>query len=1423
MHQHLPALHRAMQLLTCVLLITTFSVTPASVPAHAQANLAAQSGAYVEDFRSFTAKDRADSAVWDRWAGSLRLARPDDTYQSAPETAVATDGSAWLVWEDGRNGTSDMYVQRLDPAGNRLWQADLRVNSDTGSAYQTGQAIALDSAGNAVVVWTDVRSGNFDIYAQKLSPDGTKLWPGDVRVRDLTATGYAQSPDVVVDQYGNAIMVWSDVRGNDSIYMQKLDPTGQRLWLNDIRVNRNTNAANRSYPRASLDGGGNVVIVWVDTLNNETDIRAQRMSSDGVPLWTTDVRPNVGSSVGPQTAPDVAIDALGTALIVWQDNGSFPSIVYAQRVDSTGASIWSSDLRLSSNNAGESEYAPRITLLDSATAVVSWAISNGVGYDISAQRIDFGGTKSWADPVQVTAALNGIPSLTIAADPAGNIVIGWDGKNGVTEDIFTQRLSTAGTKLWPTPIQINDDSGAAGQINVDIAADTNGNLFLTWQDNRSADSDIYLQKLDAAGTKQWSADVRANSDQGTSGQSSPAIAIDTEGDIVVVWEDRRSGILDIYAQKFDPAGNRLWPADVRVNTDRDGFSQFASQSKPDVTVDPNNIIIVVWQDYRLVNPDIYAQKLDTTGSKIWATDMLVNDSTDQAQYDPTVGVDGVGNAVVAWRDSRGGWDIYAQSLDSLGSRRWPLDVRVNSDVGSAEQSDPAIGVAASGTAVIVWHDLRTKVAVYAQSLASDGTKRWVGDVQVNSNTMSAQQWVPSLALDSAGNAIIAWDDYTSGYRIYAQKLTPSGSKQWPIDVQVAADTGSTGQWTPALAVSNDGSIAFAWIDYRNGNNDVFAQRLNPVGNRVWLSDLQVVAPDQFYLARGSITSRTVDTLAEPITSASLTVNVQLNGGVVQFALSNDGGTTWATVTPGVTQVFTTTGSDLRWQTRLSSDPRSLRTPLVTGMRVEYASTPPGADAYEPDDSCANARPIATAGEIQRHTFHQPGDADWVRFDAVAGTTYLVEAVTTLASRADLVLIPYPTCASLGTGSGHSFGRGTSMPIVASQTGSIWLRLSNHDPAIAGDQTDYTLSVRALQPRGMAIIVAGHDDTNSERPSIDYAADRAYKVLLAAGLGKANVRYLAQGPDRDVDGNGVADDIAGLPTPANVRDTVQQWARDRGIATGVPLYVYMVDHGLIDHFKADGDAISKQVSTSDLNLWLSNLEATTGADTITVIIDACYSGSFIDVTNTGPASIAGRGRVVISSTTSSWSAYGPPDGAGLYFSNAFFSGLENQQSVWASFQQAREAVVAQGLSQVPWLDDTGDGHADSADGAVAAGRVFTRVALSGQAPQIVSVQSAGGTIRAEVHDDSALVKVTVEVFAPSFSPIESQDGTTRSLQVPTVQLTDPDGDGIYVGQYTPSEPGQYRLVTHAEDAEGNLALPRATLEGKTRVFVPLLVR
>ncbi|MDD5340060.1 MAG: right-handed parallel beta-helix repeat-containing protein, partial [Candidatus ainarchaeum sp.] len=86
-------------------------------------------------------------------------------------------------------------------------------------------------------------------------------------------------------------------------------------------------------------------------------------------------------------------------------------------------------------------------------------------------------------------------------------------------------------------------------------------------------------------------------------------------------------------------------------------------------------------------------------------------------------------------------------------------------------------------------------------------------------------------------------------------------------------------------------------------------------------------------------------------------------------------------------------------------------PGAYGMAVlayDFASPPPGnnatnmstftltalaPDAYEPDDSLGQANWIPANGSMQRHNFHSTSDVDYVKFNATAGYTYIVQTVT----------------------------------------------------------------------------------------------------------------------------------------------------------------------------------------------------------------------------------------------------------------------------------------------------------------------------------------------------------------------------------------------------------------------------------------------
>ena len=380
---------------------------------------------------------------------------------------------------------------------------------------------------------------------------------------------------------------------------------------------------------------------------------------------------------------------------------------------------------------------------------------------------------------------------------------------------------------------------------------------------------------------------------------------------------------------------------------------------------------------------------------------------------------------------------------------------------------------------------------------------------------------------------------------------------------------------------------------------------------------------------------------------------------------------------------------------------------------------------------------------------------------------------------------------------------------------------------AGHSSSDTITINRVSSNGVAVIVAGHNDSYSLQTNINYSTNRAYHVFLAAGLAKDDIYYLNPNP-QDVDGDGL-NDVNALSNPANLRDAIENWASAR-VGEGVPFYLYLMDHGGVDIFCIDGCGSSGRTWAADLDAWLSSLEASSGCDSecdnVNVIIEACHSGSFIDRVGSPAQSISKPGRVVIASTGKVNNAYASAQGA--YFSDAFFSAIAESSDLLTSFDSGREAVEAAGFSQTPWLDDNGDALSNTSDGAHAANR---RVAsfFGAIMPQIVDVSASvvdgTGTITAMVErGDESIEIVWAAIYTPSF---EEPDFTTLELGVPLVKLVeDEEIEGVYAESYDGfAETGQYRVVVYAQDRAGNQASPEVVMVtvGERKVYLPLLLK
>ncbi len=202
--------------------------------------------------------------------------------------------------------------------------------------------------------------------------------------------------------------------------------------------------------------------------------------------------------------------------------------------------------------------------------------------------------------------------------------------------------------------------------------------------------------------------------------------------------------------------------------------------------------IIVWQDTRHVNQDIYAQRVTATGEIApgWPADGVPVCTHPAAQLLTSVAGDGEGGVLITWYDGRNvlsgttGVDLYAQRLLADGSRApgWVVDgVPVAQPPGT--QDRPVVAADGEGGAYITWHDDAT-LDISVQHLTADGqvAAGWP-EHGLPLCTLPSWQGYPLVIGDGSGGAIVAWLDLRHGgtptdgpFATYAMRVLADGSR-----------------------------------------------------------------------------------------------------------------------------------------------------------------------------------------------------------------------------------------------------------------------------------------------------------------------------------------------------------------------------------------------------------------------------------------------------------------------------------------------------------------------------------------------------------------------------------------------------------------------------------------------------------------------
>ncbi|MCK5052491.1 MAG: hypothetical protein KAS53_12270 [Candidatus Cloacimonetes bacterium] len=310
-----------------------------------------------------------------------------------------------------------------------------------------------------------------------------------------------------------------------------------------------------------------------------------------------------------------------------------------------------------------------------------------------------------------------------------------------------------------------------------------------------------------------------------------------DGGVVFVWSDTRTGVRDVWAQKYDANGNSVWTeGGILVN------GEYSRQEDPVVIESGNGDVIIAWVDFRNEEAgDVYAQKISSNGVLQWAAAGVPLCLYEDIQISLNIVPDENGGAYVIWLDSRaiGGTDIYGTHIDTNGNivSGWDNDGNpIASTTGS--QNQHTFWEDGSNGAVVAWHDTRDPddADIYMQRIASNGDLLW--DENGNLLTgIAGPQEKPKITPDGTGNFIFSWRDMgTDSFGdIKAQRVDLNGDLLWTNEVEVYV--GAAIQRNARITKASDNGAIIVWEDGRNevseNYKDLYAQKLDINGNLQW--------------------------------------------------------------------------------------------------------------------------------------------------------------------------------------------------------------------------------------------------------------------------------------------------------------------------------------------------------------------------------------------------------------------------------------------------------------------------------------------------------------------------------------------------------------------------------------------------------------
>jgi hypothetical protein len=375
--------------------------------------------------------------------------------------------------------------------------------------WLTDWDMVVDTANFAVLTFQDIRTGNNNPVAYRISPEGEIMW-GDDGITLSNNANFEPSPKVSATDAGNTVFAWqSEASEGSEVHLQKIAADGQTQWGNGITYLSPGIGYTYPYLRPATDD--QVFLIWHKqtgpTWAPNRGLYLQLLDAEGNFVWENDLEIYAPVASGPVISLQLASDYNGGIVFAWYYNDAGTHFnCKVQYMDANG------DLSLPANGAfvstfmGRNHMYPAPAFLPETEEIIVYFSEQDLNQNqrgLYAQKFDLQGNRLWTDQGKQLIPLSNndysLPAASGLDDKAICIYQSTENMSGSNTKIQAVMLDSDGNYVWEDEF-IDMSTAQSSKLHMVITDHYYFQWVAVWEDERNDSGDIYAQNIQKDGT-----------------------------------------------------------------------------------------------------------------------------------------------------------------------------------------------------------------------------------------------------------------------------------------------------------------------------------------------------------------------------------------------------------------------------------------------------------------------------------------------------------------------------------------------------------------------------------------------------------------------------------------------------------------------------------------------------------------------------------------------------------------------------------------------------------------------------------------------------------------------------------------------------------------------------------------------------------